>query len=68
MSETPREAVQAALKTRGMNQSQLAAQLGKGRASISRTLARSPIDPRSDWQTILDMLGLELIIQPKQQQ
>ncbi|WP_034382955.1 hypothetical protein [Deinococcus sp. YIM 77859] len=40
---------------------QLAVQLGKERASISRTLARSPVDPRSDWQAILDALGLEIV-------
>ncbi|SMB82518.1 hypothetical protein [Deinococcus hopiensis] len=68
MSETPRKAVQVALKAWGMNQPQRAAQLGKGRASIGRTLARSPIDPRSDWQAVPGMLGPEPVIQPRGQQ
>lgn len=58
--------VQAALKAQGMNQSQLAERLGKERAAISRTLSRSPIDPRSDWPAILDALGLEIVVRPKQ--
>ena len=65
MEESFRETVAAALKAKGLNQSQLATQLGRERASISRTLGRSPIDPRSDWPAILDALGLEVVIRPR---
>ena len=67
MEETIREVITAALKTKGLNQSQLALQLGRERASISRTLGRSPIDLRSDWPAILDALGLEVVVRLKQE-
>jgi len=66
MEETIREVITATLKAKGLNQSQLALQLGRERASISRTLGHSPIDLRSDWPAILEALGLEVVIRPKQ--
>lgn len=68
MDEAMKEVVATALKAKGLNQSQLALQLGKDRASMSRTLNRSPIDARSDWPAILDALDLEVVIRPKSSQ
>ncbi|WP_188960785.1 hypothetical protein [Deinococcus aquiradiocola] len=67
MDAAMKRIISEALKAKGLNQSQLAVQLGKERASISRTLSRSPLDQRSDWPRILELLDLEIVIRPKRQ-
>ena len=59
--------VKIELAKREMTMLELAAQLGIPQQSLSRTLQASPIDQRSHWPKILEALGLEIVIQPKQE-
>ena len=60
-------AVRVQLARKGMNQAQLERRLGVGRGTVSRALAGSPLDERSKtWPAILEELGLEIVIRPKQ--
>ena len=66
MTDTdPRDAVDAALKAKGINQGELAQLIGSHPAAVSRVLNSRLIDRRSLWPKIFDALGLEIIIRPK---
>jgi len=65
MTTDAKNAVRAVLAAKGMTQNDLARQLGKHAAAISRTLNSDIVDSRSDWPAILDALGLEIVVQPK---
>lgn len=52
------------LKDQGLTQSALAAAVGTDRHAISRALASNGTVPPI-WQKMLDVLGLELVLQPK---
>ncbi|WP_161883864.1 transcriptional regulator [Deinococcus alpinitundrae] len=58
--------VKVELAKREMTMLELAAQLGIPQQSLSRTLQTSPVNQRSHWPAILEALGLEVIIRPKQ--
>lgn len=62
----PRSAVDAVMRTRGINQGDLAALIGSHPAAVSRALSGNLIDRRSLWLKIFDVLGLEVVIRPKQ--
>jgi len=60
-------AVRVQLARQGLNQAELERRLGVGRGTVSRALAGSPLDERSKtWPAILEALGLEIVIRPKQ--
>lgn len=67
---TPQEATKAVrvqLARLGINQAELERRLGVTRGTVSRALAGSPLDERSKtWPAMLDALGLEIVIRPKQ--
>lgn len=56
-----------ALKERGITQNQLAEMLDTTQPVISRTLTASVLNDRSHWPAIIDALGLEVVLQPKEQ-
>lgn len=58
------EHLRQALKGRGITQKQLAEQLHTTQPVISRTLKASVVNDRSHWPAILDLLGLEVVLQP----
>lgn len=61
-------AVRVQLARQGINQAELARQIGTLPGTISRALAGSPLDERSKtWPAILDALGLEIVIRPKKE-
>ena len=63
----PRHAVEMALATRQTNQAELALQLGIFPSVLSRMLKQNQLlSQRSNWQEVLDALGLEVVIRPKQ--
>ena len=62
----PKAVIQARLKALNMTQIQLAGQLKTTPAILSRALSGSMIRTDSYWPAILDALGLEVVIQPKQ--
>jgi antitoxin component HigA of HigAB toxin-antitoxin module len=64
----PREAVDAAMKGRDINQGDLAALIGSHPAAVSRVLNSGLIDRRSLWLKIFDALDLEVVIRPKSKQ
>jgi transcriptional regulator with XRE-family HTH domain len=57
-----------ALKDKGFTQAQLAEMLETTQPVISRTLTASVLNDRSHWPAILDILGLEVVLQPKTQE
>jgi transcriptional regulator with XRE-family HTH domain len=60
-------AVRVQLARQGMNQAELERRLGVSRGVVSRALAGSPLDERSKtWPAMLEALGLEIVIRPKQ--
>lgn len=61
----PRDAVDNAMRERGLNQGDLAQLIGSHPAAVSRVLNSRLIDRRSLWLKIFDALGLEVIIRPK---
>ena len=61
----PRDAVDEAMKVRGLNQGDLAKLIGSHPAAVSRVLNSGLIDRRSLWLKIFDALGLEIVIRPK---
>ena len=65
MQPHPREVIQARLKALNMTQVQLATQLKIGTPILSRALYDPIIPTGSYWPAILDILGLEVVIQPK---
>ena len=67
MQPHPREVIQARLKALNMTQIQLATQLKVTTAVLGRALHDPIIPTGSHWPTILDILGLEVVIQPKSQ-
>ena len=67
MQPHPREVIQARLKALNMTQIQLATQLKVTTAVLGRALYDPIIPTGSHWPTILDILGLEVVIQPKSQ-
>lgn len=58
--------VQARIREMGTTQAALAAQLGTTPAILSRTLGSALVRQDSHWPALLEALGLEVIIQPKQ--
>ena len=58
--------VRQALKDQGLTQAKLAEMLNTTQPAISRTLTASVLNDRSHWPAILDLLGLEVVIRPKQ--
>lgn len=65
-STDARTAVDAAMKEQGLNQGKLAELIGSHPAAVSRALGSNLIDRRSLWIKILDALGLEIVVRPKQ--
>lgn len=67
---TPQEAataVRVQLARLGINQADLERRLGVARGTVSRALSGSPLDERSKtWPAILEAVGLEIVIRPKQ--
>ncbi|SMB91181.1 helix-turn-helix domain-containing protein [Deinococcus hopiensis] len=59
------EQLRQALKAKGITQVQLAEHLQTTQPVISRTLKASVVNDRSHWPAILELLGLELVLQPK---
>ena len=55
------------LKDQGITQNKLAEMLHTTQPVISRTLTASVLNDRSHWPAILDVLGLEVVIRPKQE-
>ena len=65
----PRHAVEVALATQRLNQAELASRLDIFPSVLSRTLKENQmLSKRSHWAAILDALGLEVVIRPKQAQ
>ncbi|WP_407543021.1 hypothetical protein Q0M94_25465 (plasmid) [Deinococcus radiomollis] len=60
------EQVRKALKDQGVTQIKLAELLDTTQPVVSRTLKASVLNDRSHWPAILDILGLEVFIRPKQ--
>lgn len=58
--------LRAELKAQGITQSELAEKLGTTQPVVSRTLRGSVLNDRSHWPAIIELLGLEVVIQPKQ--
>lgn len=60
-------AVRVQLARKGISQADLARELEVLPGTVSRALSGSPLDERSKtWPAMLDALGLEIIIRPKQ--
>ena len=53
------------LATQGLSQAELGARIGTDRHTISRALAGNGAVPPI-WQRMLDALGLELVLRPKE--
>ena len=53
------------LKARGITQNNLAEKLGTTQPVISRTLRASVTNERSHWPAIIDLLDMEITVQPK---
>ena len=66
--DSARDLVKIELQKQGLTQVELARRLGLAPASVSRTLRAPPIRQDSHWPAILDALGLEVIIRPKNRQ
>ena len=62
------ELINQRLKAQNLTRSDLARQLGISRQVVTRTLnSTAIINERAEhWPAILDALGLEIVIQPKQ--
>ncbi|WP_407540213.1 helix-turn-helix domain-containing protein [Deinococcus radiomollis] len=55
------------LSSKGKSRAELARELGISRQKVQRTLDASPLNSRAEhWPAILDALGLEVVIRPKQ--
>lgn len=65
MQVTPKAQILYILKQRSMTQSDLAQQTGLGETTLRTTLSSPLMRSNSHWPTILDTLGLELVIRPK---
>lgn len=55
-----------AMKDQGLTQVKLAELLKTTQPVISRTLTASVLNDRSHWPAIIEALGLEVVIRPKQ--
>jgi len=60
-----RTAVKAAIKTKGMTQEDVAGELGVNRVYINRMLSGDTSQMPGRWSQLLDLLGLELTVKPK---
>ncbi|NTY02072.1 XRE family transcriptional regulator [Deinococcus sp. JMULE3] len=67
MNEQVREAVKQAMAARDMSQGELARQTGLVRPAVSKLLNGTVGKVPDNWQRILDLLDLELVVQPKKQ-
>jgi len=61
-----RTAVKAAIKTKGMTQEDVAGELGVNRVYINRMLSGDTSQMPGRWSQLLDLLGLELTVKPKE--
>ncbi|WP_407541749.1 helix-turn-helix transcriptional regulator (plasmid) [Deinococcus radiomollis] len=61
-----RQTIKVALAEAGMTQAQLATRLEMKPQVLSQSLQSPLVNSRSHWPAILDALGLEVVIRPKQ--
>ena len=66
MNRTVRTQVKEAIRKRGLTQSEMAERLGVERQYISLMLTGKRGGVPDKWQELLDELGLELTLQPKE--
>jgi len=66
MNVTPKAVVQYHLKLKGLSPAELAKMLGVSVTNLNSTLAAPILHAESHWPAILNVLGLEVVIQRRQ--
>jgi len=67
MNATPKAVVQYHLRQKGLSPAEFAKMLGVTVTNLNLTLAAPIVHVDSHWPAILNVLGLEVVIRPRQE-